>query len=193
MGRVTTRDERILDAAIEVIAEGGMRRLTHRAVDAAAGLAMGSTSNRYRTRDDLLVGVLRRMLARESAIWNRREVDLHAVDVDGLANALGDVVGQLADSDSTLSRARQILFATAASEAALSEEITAAHDALVLWVVPLLERLGSTAPAEHADHLLALVDGLLAHQLAIRAEVFDPATPLAALLRGLFGEASPTR
>ena len=35
----------ILDAALELVGTLGMRGLTHRAVDAAAGLPPGSTSN----------------------------------------------------------------------------------------------------------------------------------------------------
>src|SRR5919107_1137181 len=46
----------ILDAALRVIAEQGMRALTHRAVDAAAGLPGGSTSYYFRSRAALLTG-----------------------------------------------------------------------------------------------------------------------------------------
>ncbi len=37
------RHERIADAALNLLAERGMRGLTHRAVDEAAGLPQGST------------------------------------------------------------------------------------------------------------------------------------------------------
>lgn len=40
----------ILEAATRVVAAGGMRGLTHRAVDAEAGLPQGSTSGYLRTR-----------------------------------------------------------------------------------------------------------------------------------------------
>ncbi|HEX5919668.1 MAG TPA: TetR family transcriptional regulator, partial [Nocardioides sp.] len=39
----------LLDAALELVGTQGMRGLTHRAVDAAAGLPAGSTSNYFRT------------------------------------------------------------------------------------------------------------------------------------------------
>jgi DNA-binding transcriptional regulator YbjK len=35
----------ILDAALEIVGTQGMRGLTHRAVDAAAGVAAGATSD----------------------------------------------------------------------------------------------------------------------------------------------------
>ena len=54
--RSTPRTRRILEAAIAIIAERGLRGLTHRAVDAQAGLPEGSTSGYYRTRLALLTG-----------------------------------------------------------------------------------------------------------------------------------------
>ncbi|MBE1488113.1 TetR/AcrR family transcriptional regulator [Plantactinospora soyae] len=51
----------ITDAAIELLAELGMRGLTHRAVDARAGLPLGSTSAYFRTRKALIEAVVRRL------------------------------------------------------------------------------------------------------------------------------------
>ena len=62
------REEALLDAAIGVLAEGGMRLLTHRAVDAAPRLPEGSTSNCFRTRESLLATVLDRLPPLETAI-----------------------------------------------------------------------------------------------------------------------------
>ena len=50
------RRTEILDAALRVLAEHGMRGLTHRAVDAAAGIAPGSTSYYFRSRSALVEG-----------------------------------------------------------------------------------------------------------------------------------------
>ena len=43
---MTDRRTLLLDAALELVGTQGMRGLTHRAVDAAAGLPPGSTSSR---------------------------------------------------------------------------------------------------------------------------------------------------
>ncbi|WP_344429733.1 TetR/AcrR family transcriptional regulator [Amycolatopsis minnesotensis] len=56
------RVARIGDAAIEVLAEEGMRGLTHRAVDRAAELPPGSTSYYARTRAALLELAVTRMV-----------------------------------------------------------------------------------------------------------------------------------
>jgi AcrR family transcriptional regulator len=55
------------DAAIAVLAEQGARGLTHRAVDAEAGLPPGTTSNYARTREALLTLTLTRIAELEAA------------------------------------------------------------------------------------------------------------------------------
>ncbi|MFD1536547.1 TetR/AcrR family transcriptional regulator [Nonomuraea guangzhouensis] len=55
------RSEVVADAAITLLAERGMRGLTHRAVDEAADLPPGSTSNLARTRAALLELTLSRL------------------------------------------------------------------------------------------------------------------------------------
>lgn len=45
----------LLDGAIEVLAREGARGLTQRAVDKEAGVPVGTASNYFRNRDDLLV------------------------------------------------------------------------------------------------------------------------------------------
>ncbi|MFE4516043.1 TetR/AcrR family transcriptional regulator [Kitasatospora sp. NPDC056783] len=56
----------VADAAIVLIAERGLRGLTHRAVDEEAGLPAGSTSNLARTRAALLELALTRIVERET-------------------------------------------------------------------------------------------------------------------------------
>ncbi len=53
----TGRRRELLDAAVRVVSAGGLRSLTHRAVDAEAGVAQGSTSTYYRTRLALLTAL----------------------------------------------------------------------------------------------------------------------------------------
>src|ERR1700760_3480899 len=58
---MTARREVLLDAAIRVLGERGMRELTHRAVDAAAGVAAGSAANYFPTREALLEAIVDRV------------------------------------------------------------------------------------------------------------------------------------
>jgi DNA-binding transcriptional regulator YbjK len=57
----------LADAAIDVLAESGMRGLTHRAVDRAAGLPPGTTSAYFRTRQALLTALVRHLVALDQA------------------------------------------------------------------------------------------------------------------------------
>jgi len=55
MHRNPARRAALLDAAVEILAREGSRGLTQRAVDKEAAVPIGTTSNYFRDRDDLLV------------------------------------------------------------------------------------------------------------------------------------------
>jgi DNA-binding transcriptional regulator YbjK len=61
MARNETRRRAISDAGLAVLAQVGSRGLTHRAVDEAAGVPSGTTSNYFRTRDALIAGLVDRI------------------------------------------------------------------------------------------------------------------------------------
>ncbi|MGW4381464.1 TetR/AcrR family transcriptional regulator [Kitasatospora sp. NPDC004531] len=159
------RPIRIADAAIAVIAERGLRGLTHRAVDEAAGLPVGSTSNLARTRSALLELALVRIAEVESAglIGDAptRPVEdaaaarrlLLAVVADGLAHALTD--------GRTLTVARIEL----ALEAARRPELRSVYDRLGAGFQEvagqLLRACGSTEPVADARRLLRWCEGVL--------------------------------
>jgi DNA-binding transcriptional regulator YbjK len=62
---MSDRRERLLDAAIQVVGGGSIRWLTHRAVDATAGVPTGSCANHFRTRAELLGALVERVAAHE--------------------------------------------------------------------------------------------------------------------------------
>jgi hypothetical protein len=190
---VDTRDERLLDAAIEVVGAGGMRRLTHRAVDAAAGLPMGSASNRFRTRDAHHGGVQRRNHERETAARTRLAMEIRIVSIDAFATVVGRLMTEQTGAGRVLAQARRTIFVEAVNHPALSDEITRAQQELASWMAPLLADLGSAAPSRHVPHLLALMDGLVGNQLATKRADFDPAAAVAALVRGLLGAEAAVR
>lgn len=59
----TDRRTQLADAGLGVLAADGMRGLTHRAVDRAAGVPDGTTSNYFRTRDALVTALADRLFA----------------------------------------------------------------------------------------------------------------------------------
>src|SRR6266702_3933391 len=62
-----SRQTDIADAAIATLARDGMRGLTHRAVDRAAGLPEGSVSYYFRTRQALLQATAERLAELDAA------------------------------------------------------------------------------------------------------------------------------
>ena len=64
MPRNPERRTQLADAGLAVLAEAGARGLTHRAVDAAAGLPAGTASNYFKTRDALLGALGERIFER---------------------------------------------------------------------------------------------------------------------------------
>jgi DNA-binding transcriptional regulator YbjK len=58
------RRAQLADAGVHVLARSGARGLTHRAVDAEAKVATGTTSNYFRSRDLLLGAMAERILVR---------------------------------------------------------------------------------------------------------------------------------
>jgi DNA-binding transcriptional regulator YbjK len=63
----TDRRTLLADIAIDVLAETGIRGLTHRAVDRAASLPPGTTSAYYRTRQALFTALVGRLVALDQA------------------------------------------------------------------------------------------------------------------------------
>ncbi len=61
MARNDERRTALADAGIEVLSREGSRGLTHRAIDALSGSPIGTTSNYFRSRAELLEGLVARI------------------------------------------------------------------------------------------------------------------------------------
>src|ERR1700712_1160463 len=72
-----SRREGIADAGVGLIARGGIRALTHRAVDSAASLPPGSTSYYARTHRQLIALVVERL-----AEYTQEDLDSFAIPVE---------------------------------------------------------------------------------------------------------------
>ncbi|QLQ35202.1 TetR/AcrR family transcriptional regulator [Micromonospora robiginosa] len=181
---MTDRRQLLLDAAIRVLGTRGPRHLTHRAVDAEAGLAEGSASNRFRTREALVDAVFARLVEVETQAWQRLAADLPPGDVDATARVLGRLIREFTTGRRVVTLARYALFVEAAVRPELRPAIEAGRARLAEWGEPLLAALGATDPPAHFRMLLALVDGLFGNQLAAPEDTFDPESAVATLLHG---------
>jgi len=66
MAKNEARRNALADAGITVLAREGSRGLTHRAIDAEAGVPVGTTSNYFRSREKLIAGLVERIGVRLS-------------------------------------------------------------------------------------------------------------------------------
>jgi len=151
----------VADAAIAVLADHGARGLTHRAVDQAAGLSPGTTSNYARTREALLTLTLTRIA----------ELDL----AEGAATAgsgLADNVARMVHQWIIEPRRRQRFLARLelAFEATRRPELRAAYDEMGRGfrteAARLLAAAGSAHPERDAWTLIAWVEGTAFYALA---------------------------
>ncbi|MGW8379494.1 TetR family transcriptional regulator [Streptomyces sp. ODS28] len=161
-GERTPRAELIADAAIELLAERGMRGLTHRAVDEAAGLPQGSTSNHARTRAALLEAAVRRLAEREAEVLSPRETAALGGSSEAIADSIALALHRYLTGHQTLLLARYEL----ALEATRRPELRTRYDRTGTSsfrepLVALLTEAGSIDPERHALSLVSWCDGVL--------------------------------
>jgi DNA-binding transcriptional regulator YbjK len=174
-----TKDRRdvIADAALGLIGSEGARALTHRAVDAAAGLPVGSTSYYCRKRSDLVALALRR----------HAELDRRALT--SLDERLGNGGGSIADLASDLARelgrwiegqsrerlaARFELFLACSRERTHSRAIEEQRAQFLKILAKRLRARNVARPASVAIALIALIEGLLLERVRAGRVVLNP-------------------
>jgi DNA-binding transcriptional regulator YbjK len=187
-----SRADLVADTALALLAERGMRGLTHRAVDEAAGLPQGSTSNLARTRQALLELAVRRLAEREARVLALHEMPDPHGGLDSLTDGLALATHRALTHNRELTLARYEL----ALEATRRPELRAYFDATGArfrdQLTALVTALGSTEPARHVLSLVAWADGLMFSCVAgsFSAEVPSLAevrAGLRELLDGMFG------
>jgi len=178
----------IADAAIAILGTQGARALTHRAVDAQAGLPAGSTSFYCRTKLDLLKLTLARHVALDLA-------DL-AADAAGdvparwtLPDLLERLQHRLSDWLQAPKRVRLVarfeLFLVASREPELAARLVPVRDQFMAATEAALRRCGLTDPAGRARMLVTVVDGHLVDCIHSGSESPLDAGQLALLQRAL--------
>jgi DNA-binding transcriptional regulator YbjK len=202
----SARKRQVGDAAIAVLAEHGARGLTHRAVDQAAGLPAGTTSNYARTRAALLTLALTRIAELDAAEAEGGPGELSEPGHSGpeLSGAgvsgagLADGLAMVLDRWMTEPRARRRVLARfeLALEATRRPELRAAYDemgrAFRAEAVRLLAASGSADPERDAWTLIAWMEGTVFYALAGAGATAAPARDvLRAQLAGLLTKMIP--
>ncbi|MFG2408972.1 TetR/AcrR family transcriptional regulator [Streptomyces brevispora] len=200
----SARADLITDAALALLAERGMRGLTHRAVDERAGLPQGSTSNYARTRQSLLEAAVRRLAEREVRVLSPGELTAPGGTgaaapepapgraVAGIPPGQDALIAGLASAlHRYLTRHPELLICRyeLALEATRRPELRAFFDATGRQfrepLVALMTAAGSPEPERHTLSLVAWCEGLM---FSCAAGSYSRSVPSEAELRTGFGE-----
>ncbi|MGW0188520.1 TetR/AcrR family transcriptional regulator [Streptomyces sp. NPDC003362] len=189
-----SRADLVADTALALLAERGMRGLTHRAVDEAAGLPQGSTSNLARTRQALLELAVRRLADREARVLALDEMPDPRGGLDALADGLALATHRALTQHRELTLARYELALEATRRPELRTYFDATGARFRDRLSALVTALGSPAPDRHVLSLVAWADGLMLSCVAGSFSTRPPSLEevragLRELLNGMLGGA----
>jgi DNA-binding transcriptional regulator YbjK len=164
----------IADAAISTLARDGMRGLTHRAVDRAAGLPEGSASYYFRTRQALLQATVERlaeltrtdMLASAGLLERAAAPSPPGHELDAIAALAAGLVESWLTSGRERQLARYELSLEATRRPELRQTLVTTGAAIRAFVADRFAAAGIREPRQRAADFVAFIDGLLFDQLA---------------------------
>ncbi|MFG3531987.1 TetR/AcrR family transcriptional regulator [Streptomyces sp. NPDC047917] len=181
----TSRADLIADAALALLAERGMRGLTHRAVDERAGLPQGSTSNYARTRQALLEAAVRRLAEREARVLAPAGLLAPATGPRELVAGLASALHRYLTRHPELLVCRYELALEATRRPELREFFDMTGRQFREPLMALMTAAGSTAPERHTLSLVAWCEGLM---FSCAAGSFSRSVPSEEELRTDFAE-----
>ncbi len=188
------RRETLLDAAIVVLGRRGMRALTHRAVDAGAGVGAGSTANYFPTRESLLEAIVERVSAMERGHFDEVAAEVCPATPAELGRAMAGFAQDATGARRALTLSRYAILVEAGHNAKIRRQLAETGSRVNAWFANWLRLIGSV-DTDHDVHVLGnYITGLMLHQLAIPDPGFDPADKITALLESLIRHAgTPAR
>ncbi|MEL5953856.1 TetR/AcrR family transcriptional regulator [Streptomyces sp. CLV115] len=181
----TSRADLIADAALALLAERGMRGLTHRAVDERAGLPQGSTSNCARTRQALLEAAVRRLAEREARVLAPAGLLAPATGPQGLVAGLASALHRYLTRHPELLVCRYELALEATRRPELREFFDTTGRQFREPLMALMTAAGSAEPERHTLSLVAWCEGLM---FSCAAGSFSRSVPSEEELRTGFAE-----
>ncbi|MBD0693234.1 TetR/AcrR family transcriptional regulator [Streptomyces sp. CBMA123] len=156
----------LADAAIGVLADAGVRGLTHRAVDAAAGLPVGTTSAYLRTRQALLTALVRRLVELDQAELQGIGERVEIRSADELVWGIQELMRhRLTGEGRRRSLARYACAVESVRDPELREILVPRENAGRAVVRAFLADRGVADPDGRTATLLACVDGLVFDRL----------------------------
>lgn len=166
------RQQHLLDAAIDVVGESGLRGLTHRAVDRRAGLPEGTCSVYFRTRLALLAALTEHVADRLAGDVDQVAERLACTNGDDQQAAITQAVDLLVrwSRDPALVITMTELSLEAVRTPSLQESVQRWRERLVGIVGSIIERIGKADGPRRAEAVVASLEGLAVAALNVPAK-----------------------
>lgn len=188
MAELSPRRRQLMAAATRVVADQGLRGLTHRAVDRVAGVSEGSCSAYYRTRQALQEGLAQYVASTAAGDVAALTDDLRECGPDDdrkveLTTRL--FLRWLSERDVLLARLELEL--AAARDPSLAAVLAEWRERLVGLVAAIMDDRGVDDSQQRAEVLVAALDGVLVTALLrpARSRRAFVAASVERLMRGL--------
>jgi TetR/AcrR family transcriptional regulator, regulator of biofilm formation and stress response len=183
--RSRNRRELLLRAAVDIMADGGPRAVTHRAVAAKAGVPQASTTYYFESIHQLTDEALRLHLSERTSELQAMiaSASTKGKTVEGIARELAEML---------MTRSREIAIAQfevylqAGRNPELRGHVEQTLAAFERIAESVLAFLGARDPARAAPAFFALIDGFLLHRVARPGRAEADAEALFEAMRALF-------
>jgi DNA-binding transcriptional regulator YbjK len=183
-GRSRQRRDELLDAAIELFAEGGSRMVTHRAVARRAGLPPATTTYYFASIEDLL----REALAAHIQQWTATLAALTDVDLGlkiGRDEAAGLVSHVFAERGPEVAALELSIYLAATRDPALRDSATESLRELERLVVRVLSRVGLDDAEPLAASIITVIAGTALRRQSGQYSEKDEALKMTATIRNI--------
>jgi DNA-binding transcriptional regulator YbjK len=183
--RSRIRRDALLGAAVALIAEGGVRSVTHRAVAARAHVPLAATTYYFESIQQLTEEALRRHVTERVSELNKL-ADAAANGSRTAEQIARRFVKALLARDRESTIAQFEVFLEAARNPALRQSVTEALDTFERLACVTLAALGARRPAQAAGAFVATVNGFLLNGLARPRPLQADTEDLLEAMRALF-------
>jgi DNA-binding transcriptional regulator YbjK len=183
--RSRDRRELLLRAAVDLVADGGPKAVTHRAVAARAGVPQASTTYYFSSIQELTDEALRLHLSERTS-----ELQAMFTEATAKGGTTEDIARMLAEMLITRSRdiaiAQFEVYMQAGRNPSLREHVAKTLGTFEQIAGNILGFLGAREPEKAAPVFVALIDGYLLHRVARPDQVQEDAAGLFDAMRSMF-------
>jgi DNA-binding transcriptional regulator YbjK len=152
------RRRAILDATLRVISAGGVDAVTHRRIAAEAGVALGSTTYYFASREELVRQAFRHYLEEVTAALGSLGREKPLESAEAIAELLTEVARrEFAEPALVLAEYELVLYA--ARDPVLAQDWNAYERGIEAQLAGPLENLGADRPVDAARTVIELMRG----------------------------------